>query len=185
MLTEKNKQALIVGCILGSAILIIIIYFGFMFIKPEVDRLAQETEKLEAEYSANKKTLDDYKKYLADTKLKGQVEDAFSRVSSRLPALQDPIEVFDLLRDYIEGSDVTFTLLEPKPAKTRERFTEYPFALKGTARYHEFGQLVNLIECNPDRLMRVTDFLLTNNDKRPSVHPMEINLTTYTFTETK
>ena len=185
MLTEKNKQALIVGCILGSAILIIVVYFGFMFVEPNVKVLNDQSDKLDTEYTANQKTLTEYKQYLADTKLRDQVEDAFSRVSSRLPAMQDPVEVFDLLRDYIEGSDVTFTVLEPKPALNRERFTEYPFTLKGTARYHEFGQLVNLIECNPDRLMRVTDFSLANNDKRPSIHPMQINLTTYTFTETK
>lgn len=180
-LTDKQKQVLLVGGILGAACLVIIVYLGFMFVRPEVAAADKKVKDLNIKIEEASDNLNKYKAFLADTGKRAQLEEAFGRVQSKLPDVQDPIEVFDLLRDYIEGTDVTFTYLDPGDQTSRERFVEYPFTIRGTAGYHQFGQLVNLIECNPDRLMRVSNFKLTNNNRRPSVHPMEIGITTFTF----
>jgi Tfp pilus assembly protein PilO len=180
-LSEKQKQALLVGGIAGLAILLIAGYFYLMFVRPEVQEWNAERVKLEKEVRDNTRTIKNYNELLADKSRVQALESQFSEIAKRLPAEQDPIEVFDLLRGYFEGTDVGFTFLDPGLAVNHNKFTEFPFTIRGTARYHEFGQLVNLVECNPDRLMRVSNFRMTNNNVRPSIHPMEIGITTFTF----
>lgn len=183
-LTETEKQTLIVGSILGGAVLIIIVYVGLMFVNPSIDEANEEIDSLKTEIAKNEKKLNEYKAYLENDESRRKVEEAFGRIRRRLPEVSDPIEVIDILRDYIEGTDVTFTFLDSQRTNRRPRYIEYPFTIRGAARYHQFGQLLNLVECNPDRLMRVTEFRLRNNEVRPSFHPMELSIETYTFSET-
>lgn len=180
-LNEKNKQTLLAGGILGVAILVIIIYFGLTMVRPQVDKQKADIAKLETDIKKNRAELNRLKNFINDEGSRGEVIATFERISSRLPPQQDPFEVFELLRDYFEGTDVVFTYLEPGRQTSRGRYFEYPFIIRGSARYHEFGQLVNLIECNPSRLMHVNSFRLTNNDRRPSIHPMELGISTFTF----
>lgn len=182
-LSEKNKQGLLVGGIFGGALLIIIVYFGFMMIRPKVAGWDKQSEELTSKADTTEKKIKEYRDLLADTRTRIQIEDQFTRIARRLPSNQDPIEIFEILRSYFEGSAVVFNYLEPGVAKNRGAFTEYPFTIRGSARYHEFGQLVNLIECNPERLMHVTNLRLTNNERRPSIHPMEVGIATFTFNE--
>ncbi|CAN5228733.1 hypothetical protein BH09SUM1_BH09SUM1_11670 [soil metagenome] len=180
-MTEKNKQALMVGGILGGAIFIIIVYFGLMSVYPGLKEMREQTEKSQTAAKDARKKVADYQALLQDKQRYELVMEKFRQVSSRLPAKQDPVDVFDLLKGFFEGTDVLFSYLEPGRATKRGRYLEYPFVIRGTARYHEFGQLVNLIECNPDRLMHVATFQLANNDKRPSIHAMEVGISTFTF----
>ena len=180
-LSPKNKQTLIVAGVLGGAIFLIVLYFGFMMILPQAKEMAAETEKVKTAREKNEQDLKKFKELIGNTALRTEVTETFSRVSSRLPREQDPIEVFGLLRGYFEGTDVQFTYLEPGKQTSRGRYFEYPFVIRGRARYHEFGQLVNLIECNPNRLMYVNSFRLTNDARRPSIHPMEVGVSTFTF----
>lgn len=184
-MTEKNKQALLVGGILGGAIFIILVYFGMTTTLPKIKTMQEETEKAKTSAAAAQKKVADYKALLADKARYEQVQEAFMRVSSRLPSLQDPVDVFELLKGFFEGTDVQFSYLEPGRQTKRGKYMEYPFVIRGTARYHEFGQLVNLIECNPDRLMHVSTFKLANNDRRPSIHPMQVGIATFTFNDAK
>lgn len=180
-ISQKNKQTLLVGGVLGGAILLIVLYFGFMIVLPEASANVVEAEKVRSTREKNEADLKKFKAMINDVEMRNQVNDAFARVSSRLPSQQDPIEVFALLRSYFEGTDVQFTYLEPGRQTSRGRYFEYPFIIRGRARYHEFGQLVNLIECNPSRLMYVNSFRLTNDARRPSIHPMEVGVSTFTF----
>ncbi|MBI1293240.1 type 4a pilus biogenesis protein PilO [bacterium] len=181
VLSPKNKQTLLVGGVLGGAILLIVLYFGFMMVLPEANAQMAEAEKVKTARIKNEADLKKFRELINNVELRTQVNETFTRVSSRLPSEQDPIEVFGLLRSYFEGTDVQFTYLEPGRQTSRGRYFEYPFVIRGRARYHEFGQLVNLIECNPNRLMYVNSFRLTNDDRRPSIHPMEVGVSTFTF----
>jgi Tfp pilus assembly protein PilO len=180
-LSDKNKQLLLVIGILGGAVLVILVYFGMMNIRPKTKELLAETEKFQTELKKNKEDLERFKRVIADVESRNKVIAAFQRVESRLPTRQDPIEVFQILRQYFDGTDVQFTYLEPGRQTNRGRYFEYPFVVRGRARYHEFGQLVNLIECNPNRLMHVNSFKLTNDARRPSIHPMEVGISTFTI----
>lgn len=180
-ISEKNKQVLLAGSIIGAALLLIMGYFHFMFIGPEVSKIDEEIQKLQAENRRNNEQLRTFRSFLEDEERRRLVEDQFERVAARLPSGQDPVIVFEILRGYFEGTDVQFTNLETLSSANRGRFTEYPFRIRGSARYHEFGQLVNLIECDPKRLMRINELRLTNNPNRPSIHPMELSLSTFTF----
>jgi Tfp pilus assembly protein PilO len=172
-----------VGGIVGGAILLILVYSWFFFISPGVEKSRRDRDQLVETVRKNRAKLDTYKRYLSDEATRRTVEERFTIVASRLPSNLDPIEVFDILRGYFEGTDVQFTNLDPGPVTNRGRYTEQPFKIRGTARYHEFGQLVNLIECDPKRLMRVNELRLTNNERRPSIHPMELTISTFTFNQ--
>ncbi len=179
--TEQNKQALIAGLILGVAILVVLILVGFMFVLDEARSAQNETERLQTQIRQDRQNLSRIESFLEDDQTYRQVEEAFARVSARLPSDQDPFETFETLRGYFEGTAVTFTRIEPRSSENRGRYTEYPFTIRGSARYHEFGQLVNLIECDPNRLMHVTNFRLQNSERRPSLHPMEVGIVTFSF----
>lgn len=183
MFNEKQKQSLLVGGILGGAILVIVIYFAVIKIMPQIAAFDKQAADLNDKANKDEKKLKEYQAALKDENIRKGLEEQFSRIVSRLPSNQDPLQVFELLRSYFEGTDVQFSYLDPRPQTGRGRFLEYPFIIRGSARYHEFGQLVNLIECNPDRLMRVTSMKLTNNDRRPSVKNMEVGISTFTFNQ--
>lgn len=180
-ISQKNKQTLLVGCLVGGALLLILAYYMVFFAWDQMDSVRTETNKVLAENRANRAQLDEYRSYLQDEETRRRVEEQFERIAARLPSGQDSVDVFDILRGYFEGTDVQFTNLESGAQNKRGRFTEYPFRVRGNARYHEFGQLVNLIECDPKRLMRVNEMKLENNNNRPSVHPMELSISTFTF----
>lgn len=182
-MSEKNKQGLLAGGILGGAILVIIVYLAFMYVNPGVKKFRDETAKLETKMKKDREQLAEYKRYLDNEDTRREIELKFRRIAERLPSGQDTIEVFDLLRSYFEGSNVVFNYLDPGAMTNRGRYSEYPFTIRGSAEYHAFGQLINLVECNPDRLMHVTTMKLTNSDRRPSIHPMEVGIATFTFND--
>jgi len=182
-MTEKNKQTMLVAGILGGAVLIAVLYFAWLRILPGISDARKKTEELEAKHKKNVEEMKKFKAQLDDTANQARVQETFARISSRLPPQQDPIDVFEVLRGYFEGTDVMFTSLEPGTQARRGKIMEYPFTIRGSARYHDFGQLINLIECNPERLMHVTSFTLKNSDKRPSHHPMTVTISTFTFNE--
>lgn len=180
-MTEKNKQALIAGSILGIAVLAVLLVFGFTYVFAEVASARQDVDRLRTQIRNDEQTLARIESFLEDDESFRQIEEAFARVSSRLPQDQDPFETFETLRGYFEGTAVSFTRIEPRSSVSRGRFSEHPFTIRGSARYHEFGQLVNLIEADPNRLMHVTNFRLSNSERRPSLHPMEVGIVTFSF----
>ncbi len=182
-LSEKNKQIVLASAIGGIAVFVILVYVHFFFVKDDINSLKDKAATLKTETEANKIQLDKYKKELDNPERRREVEARFYQIEQRLPSDQDTVEVYDILRGYFKGSAIVFTNLERGQEKRYDRYAEYPFTIKGRARYHQVGQLVNLIECNPERLMHVTMMDLTNNDRRPSVHPMEIGVSTFTFNE--
>lgn len=182
-LTEQQKTTLIVTGILGVSIFIIIVYFMFAFINPAVSDARATSETLQTEIRKNRETLAEYQRYLDNEEAHRELRERFRTIEARLPSEQDPFAVFSLLREYFEGSNVFFSFLDPGDMTDRGRFREFPFTIRGSADYHAFGQLVNLIECNPDRLMHVTSIRLTNSERSPSIHPMEVGIATFTFDE--
>ncbi|RMH29774.1 MAG: hypothetical protein D6691_02160, partial [Candidatus Hydrogenedentota bacterium] len=88
---------------------------------------------------------------------------------------------FQALSKVLQVTRVDYTELEPLKEVSRSAYVEIPYRIKGTARYHDFGHFLNLIEDNPDRFMRVRTFTIENRDDRPSVHPVTIELATFMF----
>jgi Tfp pilus assembly protein PilO len=180
-MSPKTKQPLLLISIFGGTVLLIILYYHFALSAPKIKGMNTEREKVETKTKNDKAELDRFRAFIKDEVARAEVYAAFERISTRLPSNQDPVEVFELLREYFEETDVEFTYLEPGKATNRVKYMEFPFKIRGSARYHEFGQFVNLIECNPRRLMHVNSFNLTNNDTRPSIHPMEVGISTFGF----
>lgn len=180
-LSSKNRQLVTVIAILGVVFGGFIAYYYFYFAK---DRIKTDNEKA----AAAQKKIDTFKsekanltRLINDKELQNKIRQQAEAAVRRLPKSSEDREFLQILRDTSRRTGITTSRLAPGTPVARTLYTEVPYQVTGAARYHEFGQFLNLIECNPDRLMRVSRFKLSNNTRRPSIHPMEVGVTTYTF----
>ncbi|MBX3730155.1 MAG: type 4a pilus biogenesis protein PilO [Candidatus Sumerlaeia bacterium] len=179
--TEKQKQVLTVGLLLCGVLLIFTLYFQFMFFKEAVEeaRKAQTAASAEiTKLNGDIKRMQDFIRNDEELKrLQARVEVA----KRRLPSDPQAIQFLEVLRDSLQKTNVSFTRIEKLATVNRRLYEEIPYRVRGAARYHEFGQFINLIECHPERFMRVSEFTLDNNDARPTIHPMNIRISTFMF----
>jgi Tfp pilus assembly protein PilO len=183
MMTEKQKQTLTVGVIMAVLLAVILAYWFFMSVRVEVAKSRETQDKLRAEIQATNERLAEIDSFL---KNRGQLEQMLAEVNKakrRLPSDPQAIEFLAILTDSLNKTGVSVSEVTPQPPVNRSMYTEIPYLIKGSARYHEFGQFLNLIECHPERFMRVSAFRLLKNDKRPSIHPMEARIQTFMFKE--
>lgn len=179
MLTEKNKQALIVGVVLGALLLFLIGYFYFISVKPALAAGVKARAKLTTDVEALEKQMKAMQELINDKEKLADMERVVATARKRLPNDEQAIEFLGILRDSLAKTGVSQNMISKEKTLKRSVYSEIPYKIKGSARYHEFGQFVNLIECNPERFMRVTDFKLSNNNKRPSIHPMDVGISTF------
>ena len=71
--------------------------------------------------------------------------------------------------------------VSPRSQVNYSLYTDFPYEISGVSRYHEFGQLLNLIELNQERVMRVKTFEIDNEKKNPVEHPYDVTLASYVF----
>jgi Tfp pilus assembly protein PilO len=102
-------------------------------------------------------------------------------VAAKLPSTVAPEEFFKAFEKILKTTRLSYSELKPLPLLERAIYTEIPYQLVGNGRYHDFGQFLNLVEENPDRLMRIKTFVIENDDSRPSLHPIKVQLATFKF----
>ncbi len=181
MFTEKQKQALTVGLIFAVLLGVVVGYYYFMVASKAVASSKKKQATLTAEIDKNQKELDNINDFLADTAEQERLRVKVESAKRRLPNDPEAIEFLSILQDSLKKTGVSFTRVAPLSPINRYMYRELPYEIKGAARYHEFGQFLNLIECHPDRFMRVTRFTIQKNDKRPSIHPIEVGISTFMF----
>jgi len=181
VLSDKEKNALAAGLILAVMLIAVLIYFHFFFFKPAIVAREKEIAKARTEIAAKKKELAEMQAFLKNQAEVEQMEQQLRRAAERLPTQPAPIEFLEELRSTLEETGVKQSRVEPRKVSSRDLYTEIPYLIQGSARYHEFGQFLNLIECNPRRFMRVSGFDLRNNDARPTIHPVSVNISTFMF----
>jgi Tfp pilus assembly protein PilO len=81
----------------------------------------------------------------------------------------------------LHNTGVDYDAVRPLPDRRRQLFTEMPYLIDSNAAFHEFGQFLNLIEENPNRFMRVSHIDVTNSREHPTVHPANLEITTFTL----
>lgn len=180
-MSEKNRQLALVFGILGVLGIGFMIYFHFQFLMPDIRRWNAETEKFRGETTKANQEITKFKALIADTSERERMRGIVEAAKLRLPSDPEELGFFELLRDSLRRTGVTTSLVSPQRLVSRELYEEIPYLVRGAARYHELGQFLNVIECNPKRLMRVQRFRVTNNDKRPSIHPVEVGIATFRF----
>lgn len=182
-MTEKNRQATLIICVFGLLAMAAAAYYYFMMAKENITRMDAEAKKIAEENIKSEREITQLKALVNDKArweaLKAKVEHA----KRRLPQNPDDTAFFEILQETVRRTNISASRLQVKPVVPRPTYLEVPYEIGGAARYHDFGQFLNVVECHPDRLMRVSKFSLRNNDKRPSVHPMNITITTFTFNQ--
>jgi Tfp pilus assembly protein PilO len=74
-------------------------------------------------------------------------------------------------------------MVKPVSPQNRVQYTEIPYTIEAHGRYHEIGQFLTLIEQNPQRFMRLRNFTAENNLERPSIHPVQMEISTFMFNQ--
>ncbi|MEQ8820075.1 MAG: type 4a pilus biogenesis protein PilO [Sumerlaeia bacterium] len=181
-LTDQQKQALIAGLILAAFLGFLSGYYYMMVVKPTLTRNDKVISELRAEVSTSKRELERINAILNNPQELRRLQEVVSRAERRLPKKNSTIEFLTVLQENLTKTGLATTRVSPSGVVKRQMYEEYPFAIKGSGRYHAIGQFLNLIECNPERFMRVNSFTIENNDRRPSQHPLSLVVSTFTFT---
>ncbi|MDK2970362.1 MAG: Pilus assembly protein PilO [Candidatus Sumerlaeota bacterium] len=179
--TEKQKQVLIVGLLFCGILLAFTIYFQFMFFKADVAAAKKDAAKKETEIANLEKDIRQMREFINNDEELARLQERVEIAKKRLPSDPQAIQFLELLRDSLQKTNVSFSRIEKESTVTRSMYNEIPYVVKGSARYHEFGQFINLIECHPERFLRVSEFTLDNNNNRPTIHPMNVRISTFMF----
>ncbi|MDX1972965.1 MAG: type 4a pilus biogenesis protein PilO [Candidatus Sumerlaeia bacterium] len=182
-MNEKQKQALIGGVIGAVLLTALIIYLNMMFFSDSRTKHVADIKKFEQQIATSEKKLRDLEKVLEDEEERRRLDEIVTAARRRLPDNPEAIDFIDIIRESARRTGLSFSALKPVAIRNRDSYREIPYEVTGSARYHEFGQFLNLIECHPERFMRVNSFTMTNDPKRPSIHPVKVEISTFMFQE--
>ena len=178
---EKEKNVLKVGLIFAGMLVFIFVYLHLFFFKAQIDRNERAVSDIMTKTKDMNKELGAIRDFLQKQSETEAMGKRVERMNAKLPSSAKAIEFLDELRASFERTGVRQNKITPKPYKSRTLFTEIPYEVAGNARYHEFGQFLNIIECNPRRFMRVNSLEIRDNPGRPSIHPVTVGISTFMF----
>lgn len=180
-LTETQKQVLVIGVIVGFVAIFAVIYVQFMVFSDRKTESQEWIERAQGEIRTVRDELRTMQRFMENESERAELEARVDSARRRLPSDPQAQQFLEILRDTLVNTGVSFSYLSPESTVRRSMYDEIPYSIRGNARYHEFGQFINIIECHPERFMRVTGFTLRNDARRPSVHPMEVGISTFMF----
>lgn len=178
---EQAKKRLTLGLFCAVVIFAALAYWHYSFLKPVYKKYDSQTKALTGEISKLKGDLEEISKA---EKARGEVENMrkiVAEAAKRLPSTPDAAGFYQELIRILRITGVLTTRVDPGGNRVQTLYTEIPYGIQCQCRYHEFGQFLNLIEENQTRFMRVNSFVLNNNDNRPSIHPISVNISTFMF----
>jgi Tfp pilus assembly protein PilO len=156
-------------------------YYFVMIVKPQIAKnerdkgdLTMEIAKLRGEYDGMRELMEQKDTIQRQMKI---VQEA----AKRLPQTPDAPGFLEELISVLRTTGVTNNRIIQRPAAARHLYAEIPYEVVCSSRYHEFGHFLNLIEENPQRFMRIDSFRITSDLKRPSVHPVTVQISTFMF----
>lgn len=103
--------------------------------------------------------------------------------SRRLPTTPEAREFYGSLVNIIRDTQLSWNELIPVRTREHQMYVEYPYTLDAESSYHDFGGLLNLIETDPDRFMRISRIDFHSEQENPTIHPMNIEITTFMLTD--
>lgn len=180
-LTPKQRDIVKAGGILAAFLLILAAYYFFGIVQPDIARCDEEIAKVKKEVDVLKSKLADMDAAAANLKAMEEKKALLTEIAKKLPNSIDAPAFLQAMVDILTATRVEYQELSPGKEMVRNVYTEIPYAVKCRARYHDFGQFLNLIEENPKRFMRVKTFTIENNNDRPSVHPISVGIATFMF----
>lgn len=180
-LSEKDKATLFLGLMIPAVIFGIGFYFEWQIFKPQRVELVKQRTETEAKIKALNNELRDMRQALAEKDKIIKLRNAVVERAKRLQTTLDFEGNLQQINRMVTETGIPTQQVSPKAHVARSLYTDFPYDIKGTARYHEFGLLLNLIELNKERLMRVKQFDLKNDKQEPIIHPFDLTLASYVF----
>jgi Tfp pilus assembly protein PilO len=180
-LTVQQRDAVKAGSILAIVLLGGAYFFYAYYIQPDIKATQDRIEKVQTEIrslDARIREMDEAANNLEALKLK---QEYLRQVAAKLPSSIGSQEFYNALIEILGTTRVDYSTLTQGALAERTVYTEIPYQIAGKGRFHDFGQFLNMVEENPIRLMRVKTFVVENDDRRPSVHPITVELATFMF----
>ena len=180
-LDEQAKKTLGVGLFIAILIIVGFGYFHFQILQDHYKRNETQKKNLSDEIKKLKENLREIEEAERDRPRIEEMRKVVEEASQRLPSSPDAPGFYQELIRILRLTGVQPRRVDPVHTRNAVLYTEIPYKITATCRYHEFGQFLNLIEENQRRFMRVKSFSISNNDNRPSIHPAPIDISTFMF----
>lgn len=180
-LTAQQKDAIKAGLIFAFVLFAGVAAYYWQFAKPDVEAAEKKVAELGGEIADLKKQLREMSDAEANLERLKEKQRLLEEVAAKLPSTVEPQEFFRAFSEILKITRMSYSEMQQLPLLERAIYTEIPYQIVGRGRYHDFGQFLNLIEENPNRLMRIKTFVLENDDNRPSIHPLKVELATFKF----
>lgn len=182
-LTAQQKDAIKAGFILAAVLIFGVGFYWWKFTQPDVETAEKNVEKLKGEIADLTKQMREMTDAAAHLESLKEKQRLLEEVSAKLPSSVAPQEFYRAFEEILKVSRLSYSELSQLPLLERTVYTEIPYQIVGRGRYHDFGQFLNLVEENPNRLMRIKTFVIENDDATPSVHPLKVQLATFKFNQ--
>lgn len=179
--TEQQKSKLLIVGFLAAVMLVIVLYFHFIIGRGQIKDYRRRSARVEQEIIEAKQDLTDIRAIMSEEGLMEEQREMISKLVKRLPSSPDAPGFLMAMVNILRTTGIIQEMVKPERPKDRSQYTEIPYSIKAHGRYHELGQFLTLLEQNPQRFMRVKSFVVENNMDRPSVHPIEMEIATFTF----
>jgi Tfp pilus assembly protein PilO len=181
VLDEQAKKTLTVGLFIAVIIFGGFAYWHFAILKLHYKRNEGIKKGLRDDIKKYKKDLAEIREAEAQKDKIEEMRRIVAEAAKRLPRSPDAVGFYQELIRILRITGVLTTRVDPQRVRGQQLYTEIPYGITCQCRYHEFGQFLNLIEENQNRFMRVNSFNVKNNDNRPSIHPVNISISTFMF----
>jgi Tfp pilus assembly protein PilO len=179
--SEKQKSQMMIIGFMGLAVIAVLAWYHLMFARPKVEELGRQSATVQRQIDQKNGELKEIQTLLAQRERLEERRRMIARVMRRLPSTPDAPGFLVSLVEVLRQTGIIQRLVKPEATRNRADYTEIPYAVSAFGRYHELGQFLTLVEQNPDRFMRLRQMRVTNTIARPSIHPVELEITTFMF----
>jgi Tfp pilus assembly protein PilO len=181
LMTDAEKDKIKAGLVLVVALLVGIVYYDMSIVASTIETNKAAIKRHEENLKTEQATLDMMKAQISDRpRLEARIA-LLEKVIAKLPKTPDPQGLFQALEGIFQITRMDILAMDTGAQRVADEYTELPYVISSRARYHDFGQFLNLIEENPKRLMRVKSFVVENDSNRPSIHPLRVTIATFMF----
>lgn len=180
-LDEQAKKTLTVGIFIAIMLAAGFAYYHYVWLKPYYKSYESNKKGLTEEMKVLREDLAEIEEAEKQKDKIAEMQKVVNEAAKRLPSTPDAAGFYLELIRVLRITGVFATRVDPGRNRSESLYTEIPYSIACQCRYHEFGQFLNLIEDNQSRFMRINSFTIKNNDNRPSIHPISVNISTFMF----
>jgi len=182
-MNEQQRKLLLSSIILGIVAILALAYYYFMVAKDEMAAKDRELKTLQDQQKDFEGRIRQYNQFLErEHEIEATVE-AIALATQRLPNGENDRRYVDIIGDSVGKTGVSISTIRRDSSRQYPQYLELPNNLTGGGRYADLVQFLSLSEQNAQLFMRVAEFKLENDPKAPTIHPFEVKLSTFIFTD--